>query len=136
MKNQEKYDKLVEIHEIKEFSDLSNLIKIEDIDLRENFIFRGIKKSSYDLIPSSLRKNKKGYYNINKFILNSEFSFDFQKQQTTELDSENRLIIPTKTIDKNNNVTVSTKPKYHVSSEGELHFKREILCFIEIFKLC
>lgn len=131
LKNKEKYDKLVETHEINEFSDLFAIIKIDgDIDLRENFIFRGIKKSSYDLVPSSLRKDKNGKYKINKFILKSEFNFDFHKQQKLELDSENKIRLSSRNVDKSNNL-ITIKPKYRISSDEELHFKREIYVLLK-----
>ena len=71
----EKYDRLVAIHKITEFTDLKDIIKIdEDYDLRENYIFRGVKRISYNLIPSSLRKDSKTQQlEINKFILKSEY---------------------------------------------------------------
>jgi hypothetical protein len=131
IKNKEKYDKLVETHEINEFSDLLSIIKIdENIDLRENFIFRGIKKSSYDLVPSSLRKDENDEFKINRFILKSEFNFDFHKQQKLEVDSKNNIVLPLRSIDKNNLVS-PIKPKYRVSSEEELHFKREIYVLLK-----
>ena len=99
----EKYDSLVQEHEITEFSDLQSIIKIdENIDLRENFIFRGIKRLSYNLVPSSLRRNKDtNELEINKFILKSEFNF-LQKQKKLEEyfnDTSDVFLI---SIDKNN----------------------------------
>ena len=50
------YDDLVEEHKIDSYKNLLDIINIDnDEDIRENFIFRGLKKTSYDLIPSALR---------------------------------------------------------------------------------
>lgn len=37
-------------------------------DLREDFIFRGVKSSKYELIPSSLRKDDDGEFVIDKYL--------------------------------------------------------------------
>lgn len=37
-------------------------------DLREDFIFRGVKSSKYELIPSSLRKDDDGEFEIDKYL--------------------------------------------------------------------
>lgn len=54
------YDDLVEEHKIDSYKNLLDIINIDnDEDIRENFIFRGLKKTSYDLIPSALRYDDK-----------------------------------------------------------------------------
>ena len=128
----ERYDKLVEIHKITEFSDLLSIIKInEGIDLRENFIFRGIKRLSYDLVPSSLKKNKKSNeWEINKFILKSEFNFDVPKQKKIEYFINNEKSVFSRHVDKNNMPT-KTIPKYQINSGEELQFKREIYVLLK-----
>lgn len=127
----EKYDSLVQEHEITEFSDLQSIIKIdENIDLRENFIFRGIKRLSYNLVPSSLRRNKDtNELEINKFILKSEFNF-LQKQKKLEEYFNDTSDVFSKAIDKNNMPTKNI-PKYQINSEEELQFKREIYVLLK-----
>lgn len=40
---------------VNSYRDLADVIHNEDIDLRENYVFRGLEDSSYDLVPSALR---------------------------------------------------------------------------------
>lgn len=119
-----KYDRLVEIHEITEFDNLLNIIKIDGEDLRENFIFRGLKKSSYELIPSSLREDNK----IDEFILKSEFNFNFDEQIKFEFCNDETISFE-KQLPKNN--ITKLPPKYKVRSIEELQFKREIYVLLK-----
>ena len=74
-----KYDDIVEKHDIESYDDLLNIIRgnDDDKDLRKDFIFRGLKKSSYHLIPSSLRRDEEtnNDLKINDYIIDSEFNF-------------------------------------------------------------
>lgn len=74
-----KYDDIVEIHNIKSYGELLDIIQgnTGNEDLRKDFVFRGLKRFDYELIPSSLRKDKKTKENleINDYIIDSEFSF-------------------------------------------------------------
>ena len=74
-----KYDDIVEKHNIESYDDLLNIIRgnDDDKDLRKDFIFRGLKKSSYHLIPSSLRRDEEtnNDLKINDYIIDSEFNF-------------------------------------------------------------
>ena len=58
--------------EIKSYDELVNIIcgkhAKNKIDLRENFVFRGLSNIEYELIPSALRKNDLGQLKINEFI--------------------------------------------------------------------
>ncbi|MEE0939677.1 FRG domain-containing protein [Methanobrevibacter sp.] len=127
----EKYDRLVAIHKITEFTDLKDIIKIdEDYDLRENYIFRGVKRLSYNLIPSSLRKDSKTQQlEINKFILKSEFNF-LSKQNRLDTFFNKDYDVPTGPVDKNNMPSKIT-PKYQINSKEELQFKREIYVLLK-----
>lgn len=50
---------------VKSYRDLADIIHNENIDLRKNYVFRGLEDPSYDLVPSALRdKNNK----LNNFI--------------------------------------------------------------------
>lgn len=57
---------------IKSYDELVNLIRGKDKrnphDLRKDFAFRGLSNIEYELIPSSLRKNKFNQLNINEII--------------------------------------------------------------------
>ncbi len=55
------YDDYIKTYNISTTSQLFDIIQGKDNypDIRENYIFRGLKKSSYNLIPSSLRLNDK-----------------------------------------------------------------------------
>ena len=69
------YDDFVQTHEINSYDELLNIItgKTSWGDLRDNYVFRGMKKTYYKMIPSSLRKDKYGNYEINKFISDEDF---------------------------------------------------------------
>ena len=88
-------------------------MNIQNTDLRENFIFRGIKKSSYDLKPSSLRK-KGDYFKINDYILKSEFNFYLNKTEYLEIDGKRGMSFSRKSVDKNKN-PVDTTPENDVT---------------------
>lgn len=95
------YDKIVETHEITSFKNLLDIITINDnIDLRENFIFRGLKNAEYDLIPSALRTGTNN--NINDYISDSEFNFNLIKQLTiTGMNRKEKTGLLNTSIDKN-----------------------------------
>ena len=134
IKNKNNYDDFVETHEITTFKNLSDIITINDnLDLRENFIFRGINNIKYELIPSALRyiDEKKENKKINNFILDSEFQFNLIKQLTiSNFKDEEKTGFFHASIDKNEQ-PISNKPKYTVTSEGELQFKREIYVLLK-----
>ena len=121
----ELYDKIVETHKIRSFKNLLDIITINDnIDLRENFIFRGLKNEEYDLIPSALRTNNNN--NINDYISDSEFNFNLMKQLTiTDMNGKEKTGLLNASIDKNEQ-PLFKKSKITVKSEGELQFKREV----------
>ena len=56
--------------EVESYDKLVNLIRGKDkknkIDLRKDFIFRGLSDIEHELIPSSLRKNNLNQWNINE----------------------------------------------------------------------
>lgn len=58
--------------EIESYDELVNIIhgKHEEnkMDLRENFVFRGLSDVKYELIPSSLRKDKLNQLEIDEII--------------------------------------------------------------------
>jgi hypothetical protein len=66
----------VETCKIKDYDELIDIIRGKSSfqDLRENYIFRGMKRESFDLTPSSLRNDKSTKMPIiNDFIENSNF---------------------------------------------------------------
>lgn len=125
-----KHDNLVKIHEIKNYDNLLDFINVDETDLREKFIFRGLKKSDYTLVPSSLRKTNNNQYEINKFIKQSEFKFHKSKMKKMKMDGEEGLAEIHYTVDKNNTSISQTSP-YEISSDSELHFKREIYVLLK-----
>lgn len=58
--------------EIKSYDELVKIIhgkhEKNKIDLRENFVFRGLSNVKYELIPSSLRKDKLNQLEIDEII--------------------------------------------------------------------
>lgn len=125
-----KYDNLVKIHEIKDYDTLLDFINIDGRDLREKFIFRGLKKYNYELVPSSLRKSDDDTYNINQFIKKSEFKFHKKELKREKMDGKEGLSEIHSTVDKNNNSVSQTSP-YEISSDSELQFKREIYVLLK-----
>ena len=75
-----KNNKFIKTHEIKNYQDLLDIIQGNSKygDLRQDYIFRGLKKSHYDLVPSALRKDENGVYEITRFIADSEFKLGLQ----------------------------------------------------------
>ena len=129
-KNGYDYDEIVEPHEITNFKNLLDIITVNDeLDLRENFIFRGLKKTKYDLKPSALRTNNDN--NINEYISDSEFYVNLQKQiTTTDINGKEKTGFLFATIDKEEKPLLK-KSKITVSSEGELQFKREVYVLLK-----
>lgn len=121
------YDDLVEIHQIDNYKHLLDIINIDnDEDIRDNFIFRGIKKTSYDLIPSALRyDDETEEFDINKFIIESEFIFRITREHDIEIDGEIKKGFSFDHINKSNQ-SVDANPKYSVSSDGAMQFRREV----------
>lgn len=121
------YDDLVEVHRINSYEHLLDIISISnDKDIRDNFIFRGLKRTSYDLIPSALRYNvETGEYEINKFIIESEFNFRITRKHEIMVEGETKTAYSFDTINKSNQ-SVDVEPKYRVSSDGDMQFRREI----------
>lgn len=120
------YDDLVEEHKIDSYKNLLDIINIDnDEDIRENFIFRGLKKTSYDLIPSALRyDDKTKEWDINKFIIESEFIYTITEEHEIEIDGEIKTGFSFNNINKSH-THIDANPKYDVSSKGFLHFRRE-----------
>ena len=120
----------METHKITNFKNLLDIITIDDnIDLRENFIFRGLKNAEYDLIPSALRTNNNN--NINEYISDSEFHFNLRKQLTiTDMRGNEKTGLLNATLDKEEKPLLK-KSKVTVNSEGELQFKREVYVLLK-----
>ena len=121
------YDDLVEEHPVNDYQHLLDIINIgNDEDIRENFIFRGLKKTNYDLTPSALRYDDETEdYNINKFIIESEFIFRITREHDIEIDGEIKKGFSFDHINKSNQ-SVDVNPKYSVSSDGAMQFRREV----------
>lgn len=115
----------MQTHEITTFKNLLDIITFkENLDLRENFIFRGLKNVEYDLIPSALRTGSNN--NINDYISDSEFNFNLIKQLTVPgINGEEKTGLLNASINKKEQPLLK-KSKITVNSEGELQFKREV----------
>lgn len=120
------YDDLVEVHHVYDYNHLLDIINTgNDEDIRENYIFRGLKKTAYDLTPSALRKDKKtNEPEINKFIIESEFNFHITREHEIISDGETKTGFIFDIINKSNQ-SVEVDSEYNVSSEGAMQFKRE-----------
>ena len=129
------YSDFVKTHIIDDYDVLLNIIKGKSKwgDLRENYVFRGMKKSYYKLIPSSLRKDKYGNFEINKFISDNEFKFrlNLTAEEVKKIDKiwaefenlEDNTIVSIIT-NKNEDIDNGYYPDF-ITSFNELQFKRE-----------
>lgn len=126
------YEDLVGEYRIDNYENLLDIINVgDDKDIRENFIFRGLKKTSYELIPSSLRyDDKTNDYHINKFIISSEFIYELEIHSEIIVDGEIKKGFRFENINKSNE-PVDINPKYHASSEGDIQFKREVYVLLK-----
>ena len=131
-------NKFIKTHKIKTYKNLLNIIQgnSEFGDLRQNYIFRGLKKSSYELIPSALRKDENEVYEITKFIADSEFKLGLQnyfKQavednfygERLEVTKENENAIIMRPINKHGRIIEGDYRTPSIRSASELQFKRE-----------
>lgn len=120
---------------IKSYDELVNLIrgkyKQTCPDLRENYIFRGLSNIKYELIPSSLRKNKSNQLNINKLIEpNKKFKVKIDKT----IAKNNNLNYIEQEYDKNNVIVlfdkygapVDDKNSKYRAPENKLQTEREL----------
>lgn len=124
------YDDLVEVHHVDDYEHLLDIINVDD-DIRDKFIFRGLKRTSYDLIPSALRYDKKTKEcDINKFIIGSEFNFHITREHEMMVDGETRTGFSFDIINKSNQ-SVEVDSKYSVPSEGALQFRREVYVLLK-----
>lgn len=142
--------KFRKIHKINKYSELIKIIQGELIfgDLRQDYIFRGLKKSKYELIPSALRKNEKEDYEITKFIANSEFELGLYTDLIQYAEDFNEIILPktnqninynafiNRTIDKHGNITGKRGKTPFVRSASQLQFKREIYVLLKFLNYC
>lgn len=142
-------DKFIKTHKIKNYNELLNIIQgnSEFEDLRQDYIFRGLKKSSYELIPSALRKDKKGVYEITKFIADSEFKLGLQTNfrqaveddffgEKLEVTKENENAIIMKPINKHGKIIEGNYRTPFISSSSELQFKRETYILLKFLNYC
>ena len=142
-------NKFIKTHKIRKYQDLLNLIQGNSKfgDLRQNYIFRGLKKSSYKLIPSALRKDENGVYEITKFIADSEFKLGLQtyyKQAVEEeffgekfevkKEYENGIIM--EPINKHGRIIEGDYRTPFIRSASELQFKRETYVLLKFLNYC
>lgn len=144
-----KNNKFIKTHKIKKYQDLLNIIQGNSIfgDMRQDYIFRGLKKTDYELIPSALRKNKQGIYKITKFISDSEFNLGLQtmyKQaveddffgEKLEVTKENENAIVMEPINKHGRIIEGNYRTPFIKSASELQFKRETYVLLKFLNYC
>lgn len=142
-------NKFIKTHKIRSYQKLLNIIQGTSKfgDLRHNYIFRGLKKSSYELIPSALRKDKKGVYEITKFIADSEFKLGFQNYfrqaveddffgEKLEVTKENEMAIIMRPINKHGRIIEGDYRTPFIRSASELQFKRETYVLLKFLNYC
>ena len=127
--NELKYDDLIKIHHIKSYQELLNIItgKSNFNDLRKNFIFRGLKKEDYKLIPSALRKNNENAI-INDFIVDSEFVYT----KEININTENGSFFNSLKVNKNDEeIEIKEYPENTVYSSSDIQFRRETYVLLQ-----
>ena len=127
--------------EIESYDELINIIygKHEEnkVDLRKNFVFRGLSDVKYELIPSSLRKDKLNQLEIDEIIENdkkfwievSENEKKENKLDCYEYSLEKKFYIE---VDKYGNPTSNKNAKYHVA-KNELQNEKEVYILQKFF---
>ena len=129
--------------EIESYDELVKIIygKHEEnkIDLREDFIFRGVSDIKYELIPSSLRKDNLNQLKIDELIENNkkfwiEVSENEVKEKNLEcyedeVDYKKRFYIQ---VDKYGNPT-SGKNKDYTVAKNELQNEKELYILQKFF---
>lgn len=144
-----KNNKFIKTHKIKNYQELLNIIQGNSKfgDLRQDYIFRGLKKSYYELIPSSLRKDKQGIYKITKFIADSEFKLGLQTTyrqaveddffgEKFEVTEENENAIIMEPINKHGRIIEGNYRTPFITSASELQFKRETYVLLKFLNYC
>lgn len=142
-------NKFIKTHIIKNYQELLDLIQGNSDygDLRQDYIFRGLKKSSYELIPSSLRKDENGIYEITKFIVDSEFKlglYTYFRQaveenfygEMLEVTKENENYIVMDPINKHGRIIEGDYRRPFIRSTSELQFKRETYVLLKFLNYC
>ncbi|MBE6511558.1 MAG: FRG domain-containing protein [Methanobrevibacter olleyae] len=131
------------INEIKieSYDELVNIIcgkhEKNKIDLREDFIFRGLSDVKYELVPSSLRRNDLNQLKIDEFIeSNEKFWIEVDKEEVAEKNlvcyedsSENKYYIE---VDKYGNPTLDENTDYFVA-KNELQNEKELYILEKFF---
>lgn len=127
--------------EIESYDELINIIygkhEKNKIDLRKNFVFRGLSDVKYELIPSSLRKDKLNQLEIDEIIENdkkfwievSENEKKENKLDCYEYSLEKKFYIE---VDKYGNPTSNKNAKYHVA-KNELQNEKEVYILQKFF---
>ena len=106
-----------------------------------------MKKSGYDLVPSALRKDKKGIYEITKFIADSEFKLGLQTHyrqaveedfygEKFEVTKENENCIIMDPINKHGRIIEGNYRTPFIRSASELQFKRETYVLLKFLNYC
>ena len=122
--------------EIESYDELVNVIcgkhEKNRIDLRENFVFRGVSNVEYELIPSSLRRDNLNQLEIDEIIeTNKKFWIEVHENDAKEKNlkcQEYQDLLGKKfyiQVDKYGNPTSVENAEYHVA-KNELQYKKEV----------
>lgn len=139
-----KYEDYIEIIKIDNYNQLIEKLQGNKPKFRQNYIFRGLGSTNYELIPSALRKDNNGRY-----ILNNYIDSKFCVYETTSASNHfKRCIMSYEDYEKSNKketpLLLDKNGKKHedktsalcwVSSEKELQFKRELYVLLKFFNL-
>lgn len=124
------------INEIKieSYDELVNIIcgkhEKNKIDLRDDYVFRGLSNIEYELIPSALRKDNQNQLEINEIIeTDKKFWIEVPKEEEENLECyvhedsfEKKFYIE---VDKYGNPTLDENANYH-AAKNELQNEKEI----------
>ena len=134
------FEDFIEIIKIKSYEELIEKLQGKSPNFRENYIFRGLGSSKYELIPSALRKDENGNYMINNYI-DSKFCV---YELTSAADHFRRCKIPYETYKKLNEegktillnknskeMKDNTPAQCWVKSENEIQYKRELYVLLK-----
>lgn len=115
------------------YCDLMKIIYNEGDDLRDNFVFRGLEDSSYDLVPSAFRtkNNKLNEYIGKDFILSEDMSVEdaIKRGFIDEADVPEELKDITIQRDKTGKV-INWGNGNIVCDDGYFQVKKRIICLV------
>lgn len=139
-----KYEDFIEEIYVESYEDLMNTLQSKTPNFREKYIFRGLGNVEHKLIPSALRKDKNGEYNLNNYI-DSKFCIHWRKSPI-DCYKEGNITEEEYTSYKDNSYLNLIVDKYEnriedktelctVETNNELKFKRELYALLKFLNL-